>query len=112
MVWMVVDVAKGNALTTLMEAWFLVGHFQVGAFSAPWDPDEWVICSCRGDDLLAIIVFDHVVGCLWERLALLRNVGMDRIGDVKWMASRFGCRVGQSIWSSGWLLESIRVSQD
>ena len=79
---------------TLIATRFLVGHRHIGARSVPWDQDEWVVCPRCGDDFTC----DHFI---WscsrvsqERLALLRRVGLDRIGDLEWLASHCGFRIG------------------
>ena len=80
----------------------------------PWhaDNDVWTACPWCGDDLSR----DHMIwncrGLSRKRQDLLRGIGTDRFGDVNWLVSRFGTRLGRFIQVARRLIEIVGVDVD
>ena len=87
----------------------LVGHCHFGEFSLPWYTEEWVECPWCGEEFSR----DHMIwecsGLTEERSVLLRGVGSEHFGDLRWLAFHFGYRIGHFARVAGRLIESVDV---
>ena len=97
--WMTLDAVRGGWATTFIASRFLVRHCHIGIFCVLWDPDERVVCPWCGDDFTHHHFICLCRGTSQERLILLKGVGPYRVGDLEWLASHFGYRIGQVIHS-------------
>ena len=109
-VWTTLDVVQGQRADLLWAARFLIGHCHVGAFALPWHDDEWVACPWCGDDFTR----DHMIwecrGLSHERRSLLRGIGEEKHGDLRWLALRYGSRIGWFARAAGRLIETVDVA--
>ena len=95
--WRPEDAERGGRLDITHAARFLTGHYHLGRFRAPRDPDAWVPCPVCGDDFSREHLIWECRGLTQERAQLLGGVGAARVGDWVWLARFRGARLGRFI---------------
>ena len=110
--WMTRDTQRGSRVDPLMAARYLTGHCHIGAFDLSWYTEEWVACPWCGDEFSRDHMLWECRGLTEERHVLLRGIGSDRRGNLEWLASHFGSRIGRFTRAAGQLVERVVVSAD